>query len=68
MGNVTGIFAIYSQQSTYKGGSGDYATYQVSLNRYSDLDFADSDFLTDTEVARMTPADSYVTPEVDEVD
>lgn len=68
VGNVTGIFAIYSQQSTYKGGSGDYATYQVSLNRYSDLDFADSDFLTDTEVARMTPADSYVTPEVDEVD
>lgn len=65
-GNITGIFAIYSQRSTFEGGANDYATYQLSVSRRADLDFADDAFLTEEEVERMTPADSYVTPDVEE--
>ena len=66
VGNITGIYAIYSKKSKYQGGASDYATYQISLNRYMDLEFAESDFLTEEEVIALTPADSYVTPDVDD--
>ena len=66
VGNITGIYAIYSKESKYQGGASDYATYQISLNRYMDLEFAESDFLTEEEVIALTPADSYVTPDVDD--
>ena len=31
-----------------------------------DLEFAESDFLTEEEVIALTPADSYVTPDVED--
>ncbi len=69
VGTITGIYGIYSKESNYSGGSRDYATYQLTLNRYADLEFAEEDFLTAAEVEALTPADSYVTPDVEgEVD
>lgn len=65
-GTITGIYGIYSKRSDYKGGANDYATYQISLNRFSDLEFAEDDFLTDKEVLQLTPPDSYITPDVDD--
>ncbi|MBR2352852.1 MAG: hypothetical protein IKA70_07975 [Alistipes sp.] len=39
MGDVLAIYAIYSKQSTYAGGSRDYATYQLSIPRLKDATF-----------------------------
>ena len=39
VGDVLAIYTIYSKQSTYRGGSNDYATYQLSLVRYNDFGF-----------------------------
>lgn len=38
-GDVLAIFSIYSKQSTYSGGSRDYATYQLSACRFDDITF-----------------------------
>lgn len=57
-GDITAIYAIYSQQSTYRGGSSDYATYQLSLNTIDDMNFAESDYLTEAEAEALTP-DGY---------
>ncbi len=65
VGTITGIYSIYSQRSDYTGGERDYATYQITLNRFEDIEFAEDDFLTDAEVEALTPADSYVTPDVE---
>lgn len=54
-GSILGLFAIYSQRSDYKGGSNDYATYQIMVSRYSDLYFAPQDYLTDSEADALTP-------------
>ncbi len=54
-GSILGLFAIYSQRSDYKGGSSDYATYQIMVSRYSDLYFAPQDYLTDSEADALTP-------------
>ncbi len=54
-GSILGLFAIYSKRSDYKGGSYDYATYQISVSRYSDIFFAPQDYLTDGEADAMTP-------------
>jgi len=62
VGTITGIFSIYSKRSDYSGDSGDYANYQVSVSRFEDLEFAAEDFLTDEEVERLTPAESYDPP------
>ena len=39
VGDVLAIYAIYSKQSSYKGGSNDYATYQLSIPRLKDATF-----------------------------
>lgn len=36
-GSITGIYAIYSQTSSYTGGSTDYATYQLSPCKFEDI-------------------------------
>ncbi len=54
-GSILGLFAIYSQRSNYKGGSSDYATYQISVSRYSDIRFEQQDYLTDGEADALTP-------------
>lgn len=68
VGNITGIYGIYSKESNFQGGARDYATYQVSLNRFSDLEFADDAYLTNEQVQALTPADSYITPDIDDVE
>lgn len=49
VGTVLGIYAIYSKQSTFTGGSRDYAQYQISVSRLEDLNFKTEDLLTETE-------------------
>lgn len=61
-GNITAIYGIYSQQSDFSGGQYDYATYQLTLNRFEDLEFDDEDYLTAEEFEQLTPEDSYVVP------
>ncbi len=68
VGNITGIYGIYSKRSDFTGGSYDFATYQLSISHFMDLEFEADDFLTDAEVEAMTPADSYETPNVNELD
>lgn len=65
-GNVLGIFAIYSQQSTFTGGSRDYAQYQITVSRYEDLDFPEDSLLDPAWIAANTPAESYDPPIVDD--
>lgn len=55
VGNITAIYGIYSQQSTYSGGARDYATYQLTINRFEDMEFAAEDFLTEDEFTALTP-------------
>ena len=38
-GDVLAIYAVYSKQSSYSGGSSDYATYQLSIPRLEDATF-----------------------------
>lgn len=59
VGNVTGIYGIYSKQSDYSGNNRDYAQYQISVCRYADLDFPAESLLTDAQINAMTPAASY---------
>ena len=62
VGTVLGIYAIYSKESSFAGGSRDYAQYQVSVNRLEDLDFKAEDLLTETEadeLARWAYANGY---------
>lgn len=68
VGNITGIYGIYAKESNFQGGARDYATYQVSLNRFSDLEFSDDAFLTNEQVQALTPPDSYITPDIDNVE
>ncbi|MEG1405296.1 MAG: DUF5689 domain-containing protein [Alistipes sp.] len=63
VGTITGIYGIYSKQRNYSGGERDFATYQVSVSNFSDLEFAKDAFLTAEQVERMTPKDSYITPD-----
>lgn len=63
VGTITGIYGIYSKRSDFTGGQYDFATYQLSLSRFKDLEFAQSQFLNNDQVRELTPADSYDTPE-----
>lgn len=49
VGNVLGIYGIYSKRSDFTGGSYDYAQYQISVSRIEDLDFKAEDLLTEEE-------------------
>ena len=49
VGTVLGIYAIYSKESSFTGGSYDYAQYQISVSRLEDLEFKAEDLLTDAE-------------------
>lgn len=53
VGNVLGIYAIYSKQSTFTGGERDYAQYQISISRIEDLDFKAEDLLTQAEANEL---------------
>lgn len=66
--NVTAIYGIYAQQSTYAGNADDYASYQLTISSFSDMEFQNGDdaFLSDEQVAEMTTADMRYVPWIDE--
>jgi len=49
-GDILAIFGIYSKSWTYP-----YGAYQLTVNRYNDIMFKSTDFLTSNEVLAMTP-------------
>lgn len=53
VGTVLGIYAIYSRESSFTGGSRDYAQYQISVSRLEDLDFKAEDLLTEAEADEL---------------
>lgn len=53
VGTVLGIYAIYSSQSSFTGGSSDRAQYQISVSRLEDLDFKAEDLLTEAEADEL---------------
>ena len=66
--DITAIYGIYAQQSTYAGNADDYASYQLTISRYSDLEFENGNdaLLTDEQVEAMTTADMKYVPWIDE--
>lgn len=61
-GTVLGIFGIYSKQSTFTGGSNDWAQYQISVSRIEDLDFPKESLLSDEWITANTPSESLNPP------
>lgn len=53
VGTVLGIYAIYSKESRFTGGSSDFAQYQISVSRLEDLDFKAEDLLTEAEADEL---------------
>ena len=66
--NITAIYGIYSQQSTYKGNADDYASYQLTISSYSDIEFHNGEaaLLTDEQVKALTTEDTKTVPWIDE--
>ena len=66
--NITAIYGIYAQQSTYKGNADDYASYQLTISSYSDIEFhnGESALLTDEQVKALTTEDMKTVPWIDE--
>ena len=66
--DITAIFGIYSKQSDYTGGEYDYATYQLTLNRFEDMDFekGPNAFLSEEQIASMTTEEMKYVPWMDE--
>ena len=65
---ITAIYGIYAQKSDYKGNADDYASYQLTISSFSDMEFANGDdaFLTDEQVAALTTEDMKTVPWIDE--
>ena len=53
VGTVLGIYAIYSRESSFTGGSSDQAQYQISVSRLEDHDFKAEDLLTEAEADEL---------------
>ena len=66
--NITAIYGIYAQQSTYAADSNDWASYQLTISSFSDLEFENGDaaLLTDEQVEAMTTEDMKTVPWIDE--
>lgn len=64
---ITAIYCIYSKESTYTGGRNDFALYQLTLNRYEDMEFKNGEaaLLSDEDVERMTDDDMRYVPWMD---
>ena len=65
---ITAIYGIYAQKSDYKGNADDYASYQLTISSFSDIEFENGDaaFLTDEQVAALTTEDMKTVPWIDE--
>ena len=65
---ITAIYGIYAQKSNYAGNTDDYASYQLTISSFDDMEFENGEdaFLTDEEVAAMTTEDMKTVPWIDE--
>ncbi|MBO5832954.1 MAG: hypothetical protein J6Q95_06640 [Alistipes sp.] len=65
---ITAIYGIYAQKSDYKANSDDWASYQLTISSFSDLEFENGEaaLLTDEQVAEMTTEDMKTVPWIDE--
>ena len=65
---ITAIYGIYAQKSDYAGNANDYATYQLTISNFYDIEFENGDaaLLTDEQVAAMTTEDMKTVPWIDE--
>lgn len=65
---ITAIYGIYAQKSDYKANADDWASYQLSISSYSDLEFENGEaaLLTDEQVKAMTTEDMKTVPWIDE--
>lgn len=57
VGNVLGIYGIYSKSATYP-----YAQYQITVNRIEDLEFPEESLLSQEWIEHNTPDASYAPP------
>jgi hypothetical protein len=55
---ITAIYGIYAQRSDYKGNADDYASYQLTISSFSDMEFANGEdaFLTDEQIKELQTA------------
>ena len=55
---ITAIYGIYAQRSDYAGNADDYASYQLTISSFSDIEFDNGDaaLLTDEQVAELQAA------------
>ena len=65
---ITAIYGIYAQRSDYAGNADDYASYQLTISSFSDIEFDNGEaaLLTDEQVAAMTTEDMKTVPWIDE--
>ncbi|MBR5201587.1 MAG: hypothetical protein IKW31_07545 [Alistipes sp.] len=65
---ITAIYGIYAQKSNYAGNADDYASYQLTISSFDDMEFENGEdaLLTDEEVAAMTTEDMKTVPWIDE--
>ena len=65
---ITAIYGIYAQKSDYAANADDWASYQLSISSYSDLEFENGEaaLLTDEQVAQLTTEDMKTVPWIDE--
>lgn len=65
---ITAIYGIYAQRSDYAGNANDYASYQLTISSFSDIEFENGEdaLLTDEQVAAMTTEDMKTVPWIDE--
>ena len=65
---ITAIYGIYAQRSDYAGNADDYASYQLTISSFSDIEFENGEaaLLTDEQVKSMTTEDMKTVPWIDE--
>lgn len=65
---ITAIYGIYAQRSDYAGNADDYASYQLTISSFSDIEFENGEdaLLTDEQVEAMTTEDMKSVPWIDE--
>lgn len=70
VGDVLAIYTIYADRSSFKGGAGDYATYQLSISRFRDFMPEFYNNLSEEELLKKelwvethTPAESLSLPQ-----
>ena len=65
---ITAIYGIYAQKSNYAGNADDYASYQLTISSFDDIEFENGEdaLLTDEQVAAMTTEDMKIVPWIDE--